>query len=200
MNNKKITFLIASISFSFLLSMFTTYLYGAAFLHDRYWNGTIHAVSSIQIDLLKNTLPRIVIEDEDSKSDVFFESLLAPLNRKLAIEVWNAETKIFSNHQTWSLDQSKGKAKIIGKGKLRYIVQQYLPPTWNYQFTSWLKSPGDWFKNSKNFITIPFLMFLSIFLAFVYMLAWRIKANYLEDDVLKAISTLKNKGLAGEDE
>lgn len=198
MNNKKIIFLIACICFSFLLSLFTTYLYGVSFLHGRYWHGTIHAVSTIQVELLKNTLPKIVIEEKDAKSEVFFKTILAPLNRKLAIEVWNADTKVFSNHQSWPLDQSKGEAKIIGQGKLRYIVQHYLPPTWNYQFTSWLKSPSDWFKNSKNFITIPFLMFLTIYLMFVYMLAWRLKANYLESDVLKVINSLKHKEPIGE--
>lgn len=165
-------------------------------MHERYWHGTIEKVNSTYIELLNNLLPRIdTFKSEGKEGDL--NEILDPLSGKIHIEASIDKKKIYSNLPNPNWKVKERISKITLPDGIEFIISNYEPPTWNYQYVNWIKNPSKWLTPSGDFITIPFIFFALIYLLFFYTFAWRMKATYLAEDVMDII---KAGNLTGNEE
>lgn len=172
------------------LALATNYVYQWGFVHDRYWNGTLDKVASINAEIISSLLTNIRIEALPHREEEF-QKIFAPLHNKSIIMVKKNSEIIFNNNKHNYAQGRLIKSFPVG---VDYSVDifRYSPPSWSDVHNRWLISPRSWFGPKYDFITIPFLGFLIIYLSMLIIIGLVAKSRYLEKDVLEAIRKYEN--------
>jgi len=119
--------------------------------------------------------------------------MFEPTNNKLIVEVVKSGGVLFSNFNGKFKPGALLDTLNLSDGTSIRILR-YQPPTWNYLFLRWLRAPSRWFTPSYDYVTVPFLWFLAVYLMAMVVMGLFVKSSYLERDV---ISTLRKYGLGG---
>lgn len=178
-----------TIAVALVVAMGSTYLYGAAFQHDRYWNGTIKRVEDTQIALLQSILDDQVVLRRLFEKERNRAALLGSLKGKLAVSFYASGKSIGSNRvEAW---QTRDNRNIrIERADMRVQIKTYEPPSWHHQFMRWLRSPSQWGHPGYDHITAPFVAFFVFSILVGVALLWRSRAAHLERDVLADLNKL----------
>lgn len=177
---------------SLALALATTYFYGMTFSHPRYWGGTIERVTTVQSALIESLVTGMGRGKEFPTSPEQLEKMFSSMQGKMIVE------SIRDDHLEWTNFNGKfSRGDVITEidlgGGRSLLLSKYKPPEWNYLFFRWLKSPSRWFDPSFDYVTFPFLWFLSIYFISALTIVFMVKARYLERDVVDVFREIEER-------
>lgn len=175
-HSKKFLFILfQAIAFALVL----TALYGK-FQHDRYYK-TIERVQNTQIELSISMLDMAFngLGNQNTPTKTDFLEAFAPVSPHTPVKVYRDNQLIFQqrNFQKPVLEENFKTHQIAD---LRFVFGLYDAPPWfidpgapigigtEAKFWKWVSDPRNWFSGYYDYIHVPFLFFMIIFICFRY--------------------------------